>query len=48
MKRINKQTYLGVDSLEIEVNTELRKNNIESKEICSKRTGVTIGCCPAN
>lgn len=43
MKRMNKQTYIGVDGLEIEVNTKLRKNNIESKELYSKRTGVNIG-----
>lgn len=42
MKRINKQTYIGVDGLEIEVNTKLRKN-IESKELYSNRTGVNIG-----
>lgn len=46
MKRINKQTYIGVDGLELQVNTDstkLRKENIESKELYSKRTGVKIG-----
>lgn len=43
MRIINKQTYIGVDGLEIQVKTKLRQNNIESKELYSKRTGVKIG-----
>ena len=43
LRIINKQTYIGVDGLEIQVKTKLRQNNIESKELYSKRTGVKIG-----
>lgn len=41
-KNINKYTFIGVDSLELQINTKQRQN-IESKELYSKRTGVKIG-----
>ena len=43
MKKVNSNTHIGVDGLEIQVNTKQTKNNIESKDLYSKKTGVKIG-----
>ena len=43
MKKVNSNTHIGVDGLEIKVNTKQTKNNIESKDLYSKKTGVKIG-----
>lgn len=41
---MNNKTHIGVDGLEIQVNTkQMNKNNIESKDLYSQRTGVKIG-----
>lgn len=43
LKKVNSNTHIGVDGLEIQVNTKQTKNNIESKDLYSKKTGVKIG-----
>ena len=43
LKKVNSNTHIGVDGLEIQVNTKQTKNKIESKDLYSKKTGVKIG-----
>ena len=45
LKKVNNKTHIGVDGLEIQVNTKQTNKNssIESKDLYSKRTGVKIG-----